>query len=350
MKRVKLLKGVQRDILLRSALKLGSLHALANRLGIPYSTIKNYSLETRLLPEDLFNRILSLSSLRKKDIHFSLLDANWGRVLGAKKGMAALEAKFPQKIEAWRAMARVNSAKRREKQIKIPSLNEDLAEFIGAYIGDGNLTKYYLKISGDHRYDLPYFTYLNSLVRRLFNLEGKITKDRRDHTLYLIFYSKKLCSFLSQTFGLKLGNKIKNNTLIPPGILRSRRLSLSCLRGLIDTDGSISRRGVQGSQFTVTFFSMNRELTYQVKSISDRYSLFTFLSRDNLTIGTNNFSNILRYFRLVGSSNLRHIVRFYERHLNQRRLYQTDVTEYYQKDLYRDINFPFKFKALSSIG
>ncbi len=352
-RRVKFPKGEQRKLILELVLKEGSLKSVSERLGVPYSTMKNYACEDRLLPESLFDTLLNSLSKDRRDLDIHYLEGNWGRILGGKKGMITLESKYPHKIKQWRALARLNSRATNMKKIKIPELNEKLAEFIGAYIGDGTLTNYFIRISGDYRYDLSYFNYLKSLVLDLFGIDAKVFKDNRNvNTGYFLVSSKQLCSFLNSHFGLKYGDKLRNNTLIPSSIMSKRDLSLACLRGLVDTDGCISRRGRNGSQFTVTFFSKNPDLVNQIKMITEKDLLFTFTSKDGYTIGTNKSECILKYFNMVGSSNLRHIVRFNERFNNKNTIYQRQVVDYYQKDLYRNVKLPFKveYTALSSIG
>jgi hypothetical protein len=76
----------------------------------------------------------------------------------------ALEKKYPTKIKAWRRLAIINSSHKKIKKIKIFPLNEKFAEFMGAYLGDGTLTKYFVRISGDYRYDLPYYNYLDKII------------------------------------------------------------------------------------------------------------------------------------------------------------------------------------------
>jgi hypothetical protein len=107
----------------------------------------------------------------------------------------------------------------------------------------------------------------------------------------------------------------------------------------MDTDGSISRRGRGGSQFCVQFNSHNKALLSQTYEIGKGLGIFTFLSKDGA--GTNKWSNVVKYFRIVGSSNLRHIVRFYER-AKENNVYQRDVIGYYQKDFYKSLDLPFK--------
>ena len=345
-RRVKLNKGQQRKLIIELGNKYGSVRKLAKKLGLPYSTLKNYVLEKLLLPENLFEIILKELSIKKSRLSISYLDANWGMVLGAKKGMKALEKKYPEKIAEWRrdGLRKAIEMGRHygyltQKKIKKPKLNEKLAEFIGVYLGDGSLNKYQLRISGDNRYDLPYFEYLRRLVLELFGIDSTIKKDRNVNTVNLVISSKNLCSFLNKDYKIKFGHKIRNRTVIPNQIMSDRNLAMSCLRGLIDTDGSVSRRGRGGSQFCIQFTSHNKRLLSQVSKIGRDIGIFTFFEKKGA--GTNKWSNITKYFKNVGSSNLRHIVRFNER-LAKNNIYQREVVNYYQQPFYRDLSLPFR--------
>ncbi|MFH1365606.1 MAG: LAGLIDADG family homing endonuclease [archaeon] len=344
-RRIQLKSGEQRRLLISLSKKFGSLKKVAKKLDIPYSTLKNYNSESRLLPERLFDKILTLLPIQRESIDFTYLDATWGASLGGKLGMAALEKKYPKKINEWRRNAMRKAIETGKhygyanmKKIKNPKLDENLAEIVGVYLGDGTLNKYKIRISGDYRYDLPYYEYLSKSFFKLFNITPKISREKNRNTALLTIYSKNLCGYLNKTFYLKYGDKIKNKSIIPKKILKNKKLAIACLRGLIDTDGSISRRGRNGSQFCIHFSSHNKILLEQVYDLGKRLKIFTY--KDKYGAGTNKWENILRYFSLVGSSNLRHIVRFKER-LNGNTIYQREVLNYYQKDLYKNINLPF---------
>ena len=348
-RRVKMSNREQRQLILDVAKKYGSIKKLAIKWGLPYSTLKNYALEVCLLPESLFDKILSELSINKDKLEVDYLDRNWGMKVGGKRAIDILKKRYPDKIKKWR----INGLKKaikigkhwgymNQKVIKEPKLNEKLAELIGAYLGDGTITKYQLKISGDYRYDLPYFYHLRKLVFELFGLSCSIIKEKKFNTANLIIYSKNLCSFINKEFGINFGHKIRNKTSIPNKILQDNKLSIACLRGLIDTDGSISRRGRNGSQFCIQFTSHNKYLLEQVKKIGADLNIFTF--GDETGCGTNKGDNIKRYFDLVGSSNLRHIVRFNEKFSKGNTIYKKDVLNYYQKGLYSRLDLPFKIK------
>jgi len=339
-RRIELKRGKQKNLILNAINTFGSLKNLAIKLRVPYPTFKNYFQESRLLPEKLFDKILKLSSIEKNDLNLSYLPYNWGQSKGGKKGMKTLEKKYPHHILQWRRKGLKNSNRCKTKEINYPKLNEKLAEFIGVYLGDGTLTKYFIRISGDSRYDGPYFNYLNKLIDNLFGIIGSITKDKKHNTMYLTIFSKKLCSFLKKEYKLNYGHKIINKTSIPKQILNNRKLLFVCIRGLVDTDGSVSRRGIRGSQFCIQFTSHNKNLLKQVEKFMRKEKFFTF--SDKTGTGTNSKEKIFKYFKEIGSANLRHIIRFYERFYSNKNIYRKDVIDYYQKDFYKNLNFPFK--------
>lgn len=320
--------------------KFGSLRKLSQELEIPYSTAKNYASEIIFLPEGLFEKILNLVGIVKEDLNPIYLPFNWGMSLGARRGMATLQKKYPEKLLEWRRKGSRNSSIVNTKRIKTPRLSEKLAEFIGVYLGDGTLNEYQIRITGDYRYDLFYFKHLSNLVSELFGLSSSIKKESKHNTVNLTISSKSLCSYLNKEFRLKFGNKILNKTVIPKKIIADKKLAIACLRGLIDTDGSVSRRGRAGSQFCLQFTSHNKELLRQVDGLGRDLGIFTFSGITGA--GTNKWENIIKYFRVVGSSNLRHIVRFYERYSKGNTIYQKEVVNYYHKGFYKSIILPFK--------
>lgn len=220
------------------------------------------------------------------------------------------------------------------KETILPNeLSDELAEFIGAYLGDGTLTPYFMRISGDKRHDKPYFEYLSKLIYALFSIEPTIRSETETNQLYLELRSKTICDFLRNEFGLVPGNKLKNGNHIPSKIFEVDRFATACLRGLVDTDGCICR---DGAAFTVRFASKSPILFNQAYDIGRRTGVFSFKTRRE--VGTRSWAKINKYFQLVGSSNLRHVIRFCE-HAKSNPLYKYQLQEYYSK--YAATKLPF---------
>ncbi|MEK6859301.1 MAG: LAGLIDADG family homing endonuclease [Nanoarchaeota archaeon] len=345
-KRIIFKKGEQREFLnsVKTNLNCTSIRGLLQfGFDIPYSTLKNYYNEHMSLPKSLFDNLCHIAKINPQDLDINYFESNWGQIEGGKKGIRVTMKKYPREIKKWRTLGMENSpviGDSNLKKIKEPKLNEKLAEFIGAYLGDGTINKYQIRIAGDYRYDLEYHKYLSELIFELFGIKTSMQKDKGHNTLITVISSKNLCSFFNKNFNITYGDKIRNKTIIPQQIMNNKKFFIACLRGLIDTDGSISRRGRGGSQFCIQFCSHNPFLLNQVYNFGRELGIFTF--HDKTGAGTNKWSNIEKYFKIVGSSNLRHIVRFYLRKYENKTIYQKEIPIYAEQDLYRNMSLPFK--------
>lgn len=88
MQRVKFKKGYQRKFLkeILNRTNCPSLRELINRgFDIPYSTLKNYYSEKRLLPLDFFEELCSFSNIDSRSLKINILPLNWGQIKGGKK-------------------------------------------------------------------------------------------------------------------------------------------------------------------------------------------------------------------------------------------------------------------------
>ena len=340
--RVKFNEGQQKKFILDVKNNLNcSLIGLSKKdINVSLRSLKHYSRARCLMPLSLVTSLCYLSGINLKSLNVSYLPSNWGEIKGGKIAMHILKTKYSDKLDIWRKKAKRNSVISHLKKINLPEMSEDLAEFIGIYLGDGTITKYLIKVTGDSRYDLKYFEYIRRLVQELFGINSKISSEKYGHILYLTIQSKLLCDFLHKKYKIEFGDKIRNQTCIPQEIIDNKNLSLACLRGLIDTDGCISRRGRKGSQFCVQFFNSDKKLLDQVWAIGSKYGFFSYSTGNE--IGTNKWSNILKYFQEVGSSNLKHIVRFNVRKSEEKTLYLREVLDYYEKPFYKNILLPFK--------
>lgn len=343
--RVKFQIGKQREFIQQILKNLNS-PSLKNLLSydsdISYSALKKYAREESLMPLSLVKELCELSRIDFKSLNLKYLNSNWGAIKGGKAGIKITLTRHKDKLDIWRKRGWEKTLKylSKPKEIKEPLLNEELAELIGVYLGDGTLTKYFMKISGDYRYDLPYFNYLSKLIFNLFGLKSKISKENKRNTAYLTIFSKNFCSFFKDKYNFDYGDKIKNKSKIPEVIMKDKKLSVACLRGLVDTDGSVSRRGRNGSQFCIHFCAYSPELLNQVKFLAGKYKIFTYFSDKGA--GTNNQECIKKYFKFVGSSTLKHIIRYRTRFYENKTLYLKEVPNYFKKDLYREMSLPFK--------
>ena len=129
------------------------------------------------------------------------------------------------------------------KTIIIPKKDERLAELVGIILGDGNIQSsgysQTLRIVGDSNKDREYLiNYVKPLIDSLFGVDSKIYKHKTYNELFVNVASINVVNFLV-SIGMQAGNKIKNQVTIPFWILENDSYLKACIRGLVDTDGSI---------------------------------------------------------------------------------------------------------------
>lgn len=137
------------------------------------------------------------------------------------------------------------------KQIKLRR-NKDLAELFGILLGDGHLDKH-SRDRGD-RYISSYYVCvtLNDEEQQLINRTKKLFRNCLDKkpkvqdlnhasAVNIKIYGKEVIEALEK-LGLKSGNKTENQVEVPAWIMENRDFQRACLRGLIDTGGSIYER------------------------------------------------------------------------------------------------------------
>ena len=82
-------RGGQRAFLDLMILKLrvSSLRGLLQfGFNVPYSTLKNYYIEARLMPENLVRDFCEVSGVDFEELEVEEVEENWGKVLGGKVG------------------------------------------------------------------------------------------------------------------------------------------------------------------------------------------------------------------------------------------------------------------------
>jgi hypothetical protein len=86
--RVLFLKGEQRKFL---DLVVARLNCISLRgilqfgFDIPYSTLKNYYIERRLLPVGFFENLCHLAKIDASKLNVKYVESNWGQVIGGSR-------------------------------------------------------------------------------------------------------------------------------------------------------------------------------------------------------------------------------------------------------------------------
>ncbi len=198
--------------------------------------------------------------------------------------------------------------------IKEPS--PELAELIGIILGDGNIWirkrshHYYLTICGDKEKDKDYLlNYVKPLFKKLFNKELNIREHKTNKELFLYKGDKDVVFTLGH-FGLAPGNKKKNNVTIPSWILKSEEYLKACIRGLIDTDGSLCP--ITGRDYPYIWFSSSIEKLRErfklaMNKLGFKTSKWNIRKNGKADIYIGNKKDIEKYIKTISFKNQRHL-------------------------------------------
>jgi len=202
------------------------------------------------------------------------------------------------------------------KRILLPIHSEELAEFIGIILGDGNIHSYKkgkkvgvysIRIAGDLKLDYNYHVnFIKPLGERLFWLKAGIRKISKHNEIFTCFYSREMVRFLNDN-GLHSGDKITNRLGIPQWVKDDENYLKACLRGIIDTDGSIFRMSQRDNNLLRIGFT-----NHNPKLLSDTRDAFIKLGYHpskiirNRTFFVSRQSDVVKYINEVGFSNRKH--------------------------------------------
>lgn len=196
-----------------------------------------------------------------------------------------------------------------------PNYSPALAEFIGIMLGDGYIksNKTQTGISFNIETDYRHAKYIQGLIKRLFNLNSSINCDRDSKSAVVLVSSRNLVEFLISV-GLKTRDKVVNQVDIPEWINLKKEYKISCLRGLIDTDGSfysylhkVFKKTY--SNFAMCFTNHSLPLLRSVYKILKILGFNPILSNDR-RIYLHKKKDIERYFREIGSNNSKHLKKY----------------------------------------
>ena len=197
--------------------------------------------------------------------------------------------------------------------IRKPTENNKLAEFIGICMGDGSITEYQLSISLNTLDDSDFIEYVAKLGELLFGLKATVNMRKSKRCTTVVFNGVNLVDFLISK-GLPKGDKIRAGLDIPQWIRCERELSKTCIRGLFDTDGSIflETHRINGKTYSyprMMLVSASEPLRESVCDILNTLEIRAII-RMNRSVSIERFTDIEKYFRIIGSSNQKHLDRF----------------------------------------
>ncbi len=214
-------------------------------------------------------------------------------------------------IKWWSSKGSKSSSVTNPREVKFPEKDKSLAEFIGIILGDGTVSEYHIAITLNSVSDKEYSVYVKTLIEKLFGLEPKVYFRKNNNVLNIVVARKRLVAFLVR-LGLPKGNKLKHGLSIPDWIKDQKDLSQACVRGLMDTDGSVydheySVRGKKYKYKKMSFTSASETLRNDFMQILADNQIKYSCYKNNIRIESN--ESVTRYMSLFGSSNQKHLKR-----------------------------------------
>lgn len=190
--------------------------------------------------------------------------------------------------------------------IRFKGVNENFAEFIGIMLGDGSLSKNRVAIIIDSREE-QYRDYITSLFYDIFGINFRSYHAREGyHSLKLYVYGKDLVGLLEK-FGLIVGNKVENNIGVPEWIFRKESYIISCVRGLMDTDGYLHYHK-RDKQIVVGFTNLSENLIKDFMKITNDLG-FNF-TRHKKDVRLFRKDEVKRFLDTIKLANDRHLNKY----------------------------------------
>jgi intein/homing endonuclease len=197
-------------------------------------------------------------------------------------------------------------------------LNEEICEFIGAFIGDGYMGNYgkrknqfVIGFAGDQILDEDYLKnfMIPLLLRNFPGLNPHLYYRKDENTLMLRIYSKNLFKIM-ESFGFSGGSKTFT-VKIPRSIIKSNKIFIKAtLRGIFDTDGSIyfDKRPIYKKHYPrIELHLHNPNLIKSVNLLLKQFNIKVNMNQKFSRIQINGPKNIRNFVHQIGFSNERHL-------------------------------------------
>ena len=292
--RIILKKGLQKKLILLAKSNMTwselakILHVTEHYLAVELGN------ELRTLSEERYNALCKIVDSNYDCFIVKRLDDNWGRSKGG-----------------------INSDGSTKELIE-PKESRILAELVGVVLGDGHIDKYQvgrrvrryaIEIAGHIEEDENYVkNYVSKMLEKLFDEKPKIKLAPKYGGVYAVLYGKKIVEFFEKE-GIKPGNKKTNNQGIPNWIISNKDYLRVCLRGLIDTDGSVHYISKNNKNLRISFTSYIPKLITDVRDsfIKLGYHPSKIIREKQIFISRK--EEIDKYIKEIGFGNQKHLKR-----------------------------------------
>jgi len=198
--------------------------------------------------------------------------------------------------------------------IKRPRKTKELAEFFGILIGDGGITQRQITITLNRVDDKEYCGFVIKLIKKLFDVQPSVYHDVKNSVNDIVISRTELVDWL-HSLGLPIGNKVKQKIDIPKWIKENKKFLISCIRGLVDTDGCVIKHSysVNGKKYNykkIAFSSRSEPLIKSVYNSLEKSGLSARITKDGKDVRIESKNEVKKYFEVIGSHNPKHLKKY----------------------------------------
>ncbi len=269
----------------------------------------------RLLSERTNIPIPTTASTRNRYAHTRAAGLKGAQAVQAKYGRFPIdEVRRKRAWRTWWQSEGISMANPllQPRPIRRPQRHVELAEFIGIVMGDGGISDYQVVVTLHDTTDLEYGTFVLRLAEKLFGVRPSVYHHAKYAANNIVVSRRELVRFLHRA-GLPIGNKVRQQFDIPGWIKKNKKLSVACVRGLVDTDGCviIHRYRVRGKLYRykkLSFTSRSRPLQQSVAKILADLGMRARISGYDVRLDS--IADMQKYFLLVGTHNPKHLKRY----------------------------------------
>lgn len=186
--------------------------------------------------------------------------------------------------------------------VRFRGIDSNFSEFIGIMLGDGNIYRNNIRITINFE-EKQFKNHIKNLFYQLFRLHFKEYKYKKSKTLSLYKCNKELKELLIH-YGLKEGNKKKNNVGIPFWVMENKNYGRRCLRGLIDTDGCVYWHK-RDKKYYISFSNRSKALLDDTLLLSTKLGI-PFVQNNKYEVSLYKKDDVNKYIKEIGFANNKH--------------------------------------------
>lgn len=309
--------GQQKSFLEQAQRKTGfSFKVLAQHCGGHPRSYSDWLHEKASLPQDVAAKLARLANISLPAGIIVKEDFWYTKKAGQLGGLAHLRKYGNPGTPQGRALGgmrslvthkRINSNFTQRKFSRVPRRSAELAEMCGIILGDGNISYHQISVTLNRKTDAEYVQLVLTFMKKLFGVD--VTLRQRDNTSTLVVTGVGVVECLLK-HGLQRGNKIRKQVDIPLWIKENALFAKSCVRGLLDTDGSVyfDRHNYGGKIYQnicLAFTSYSQPLLNSVYNLLLSIDVRASLYHNNLKVRRKD--DVYRYHEIVGSRNAKHL-------------------------------------------